>query len=164
METFLSNLVDILNEEIALHEELLRLFEEETRNVGQISGSALLRIQSSKMRCSRKIVRFEQQRMEVVEKLAVFWEIEGVPLTLSMIIAKVPQDFSSSLQTCFDSLQSLVKEIQKISSLCERLSEARLDAIETSLNFLNTLKKSQQLYSGEGRLQEHTNTISRMSI
>ena len=164
MHGLLNQLLELMNREVQLHEHLLQWVKEEIKSIGQISGSALLQLHTSKTRCIRKIEKLEQTRMEIVRKLAEGWNLKFESLTLRVLIARVEDTYSLPLQEALDRLTTLVQEIHKGAQRLERLSQARLISIETSLKFLGSLGRCQQTYSDSGTLQTSQTTVSRLSI
>ncbi|MGK5094903.1 flagellar protein FlgN [Deltaproteobacteria bacterium TL4] len=165
METHLMDqLLNILSAEVGLHEELRGWLKQESETMGSISGSSLLKLQSSKIKYTQKITRLESTRIDVVRQLATFWETGKEPLTLSVIINKTSEAYKQPLQSVFDRLKFLVKEIHHLAQQNGRLSQTRLEPVELSLKFLSSLRSRQQIYSEAGTIQSSKTTVSRLSV
>jgi ATP-dependent helicase/DNAse subunit B len=96
-----------------------------------------------------------------VERLADSWNTKSKELTLSVIIDRTEDEFSKSLQQCFERLKSLVTEIRKIADENSLQASGRLKSVESSIRFMSQLQNSPPTYSDAGKLQNGTSTMSR---
>ena len=107
----MEELLNILRQEVELHEQLISMLEIEFEGFGRLRGSELLKLQGEKSRCVRATVRLENERIQLVDKLADSWEMTTKELTLSVIISHATEEFSAPLQQCFDQLKSLILQM-----------------------------------------------------
>ncbi|MDP7621067.1 MAG: flagellar protein FlgN [SAR324 cluster bacterium] len=153
--------MNILQQEVELHEQLISQLQKESEGFGRLRSSELLKLQGEKSRCVRATARLEKERIQFVEKLADSWNTKSKELTLSVIIDRTEDEFSKSLQQCFERLKSLVTEIRKIADENSLQASGRLKSVESSIRFMSQLQNSPPTYSDAGRLQNGTSTMSR---
>ncbi len=157
----MQELLNILRQEVELHEQLILLLQKESKGFGHLRGSDLLKLQGEKSRCVRATARLERERIQIVEQFADSWNTESKELTLSVIIDRTEDEFSKSLQQCFERLKSLVTEIRKIADENSLQASGRLKSVESSIRFMSQLQNSPPTYSDAGKLQNGTSTMSR---
>jgi len=157
----MKELLNILQKEVELHEQLISQLQKESEGFGRLRGSQLLELQGEKSRCVRATARLEKERIQFVEKLADSWNTKSKELTLSVIIDRTEDEFSKSLQQCFERLKSLVTEIRKIADENSLQASGRLKSVESSIRFMSQLQNSPPTYSDAGKLQNGTSTMSR---
>ncbi|MBT6636672.1 MAG: hypothetical protein HOB42_01705, partial [Candidatus Marinimicrobia bacterium] len=62
----MKELLNILQQEVGLHEQLIALLQNESEGFGRLRGSELLKLQGEKSRCVRASVRLENERIQLV--------------------------------------------------------------------------------------------------
>lgn len=164
MEKQLSTLVNILSEQVILHENLLNLLKEENLKIGIHSGSSLLRLHSDKLMLTRKIAYLEEQRILIIKNLAEMWQEEEKTLTLSWIIQKVSIEYKEPLKNSFNLLKKFMNEIKESAEHNARISKARLKSVDQSLRFLKDIHKSQKTYSYNGILKSGKTKLTRAAV
>ena len=160
----MKELLNILRQEVELHEKLISMLEIEFEGFGRLRGSELLKLQGEKSRCVRATARLENERIQLVDKLADSWEIDSKELTLSVIISHATEEYSVPLQQCFDQLKSLINEIHNIADKNSLQASGRLKSVESSIQFMSQLQNGPPTYSDAGKIQTATNTISRTEV
>ncbi len=157
----MQELLNIMRQEVELHEQLILQLQKESEGFGRLRGSELLKLQGEKSRCVRATTRLERERIQFVEKLADSWNTKSKELTLSVIIDRTEDEYSEPLQQCFERLKSLVAEIRKIADENALQASGRLKSIESSIQFMSQLQNGPPTYSDAGKLQNGTSTLSR---
>ena len=160
----MEELLNILRQEVELHEQLISMLEIEFVGFGRLRGSEVLKLQGEKSRCVRATVRLENARIQLVGKLADSWEMTTKELTLSVIISHATEEFSAPLQQCFDQLKSLIYKIQKIADKNSLQASGRLKSVESSIQFMSQLQNGPPTYSDMGKIQTATSIISRTEV
>ena len=157
----MQELLNILQQEVGLHEQLISQLQKESEGFGSLRSSELLKLQGEKSRCVRSSVRLEKERIQFVEKLADSWKTKSKELTLSVIIDRTEDEFSKPLQQCFERLKSLVAKIRRIADENALQASGRLKSVESSIRFMSQLQNGPPTYSDAGKLQNGTSTMSR---
>ena len=160
----MEELLDILRQEVELHEQLFSMLMKEYEGFGLLRGSELLKLQGEKSKCVRASARLEKLRIHIVKKIANSWNISANDLTLSKIIDRASEEYSTSLQQCFDQLKSLIKKIHKIADKNSLQASGRLKSVESSIQFMSQLQNGPPTYSDAGKIQTATNSISRTEV
>ena len=160
----MKELLNILRQEVELHEHLITMLQQESEGFGRLRGSELLKLQGEKSRCVRASARLEKERIQLVEQVADFWKMESKDLTLSVIISRLTEEYSVPLQQCFDKLKSLIRQIHKIADGNSLQASGRLKSVESSIRFMSQLQNGPPTYSDAGKIQTATSTISRTEV
>ena len=160
----MEELLDILRQEVELHEQLFSMLMKEYEGFGLLRGSELLKLQGEKSKCVRASARLEKLRIHIVKKIANSWNISANDLTLSKIIDRASEEYSTSLQQCFDQLKSLISKIHKIADKNSLQASGRLKSVESSIQFMSQLQNGPPTYSDAGKIQTATNSISRTEV
>ena len=84
----MQELLNIMRQEVELHEQLISQLQKESEGFGRLRGSELLKLQGEKSRCVRATALLERERIQFVEKLADSWKTKSKELTLSVIDRK----------------------------------------------------------------------------
>ena len=159
----MQELLNILRQEVELHEQLILLLQKESEGFGRLRGSELLKLQGEKSRCVRATARLERERIQLVEQFADFWNTESKELTLSAIIGRT-EEYSDPLQQCFDRLKRLLAEIRKIADENALQASGRLKSVESSIQFMSQLQNGPPTYSDAGKIQKGTSTMPRTEV
>ena len=159
----MQELLNILRQEVELHEQLILLLQKESKGFGRLRGSELLKLQGEKSRCVRATARLERERIQLVEQFADSWNTESKELTLSAIIGRT-EEYSEPLQQCFDRLKLLLAEIRKIADENALQASGRLKSVESSIQFMSQLQNGPPTYSDAGKIQKGTSTMPRTEV
>ncbi|MBC8259949.1 MAG: flagellar protein FlgN [SAR324 cluster bacterium] len=157
----MNDLLNILRQEVELHEQLISLLQTESEGFGHLRGSELLKLQGEKSRCVRATSRLERERILLVEKLADTWEVEPQELTLKVIISRAETVYSEPLQECYDRLKTLLIEIRKVADKNSLQAAGRLKSVESSIQFMSQLQSGPPTYSDAGKIQKGTSITPR---
>ena len=135
----MKELLNILQQEVELHEQLISMLQTESKGFGRLRGSELLKLQGEKSRCVRATAKLEKQRIQLVEQIAYSWNMPSKELTLSVIISRAMEEYSAPLQKCFDQLKRLINGIHKLADKNSLQASGRLKSVESSIQFMNQL-------------------------
>ena len=160
----MKELLNILRQEVELHEHLISMLQKESEGFGRLRGSELLKLQGEKSRCVRASSKLENERIQLVEQLADSWNMASKELTLSVIISLATKEYSAPLQQCFDQLKSLIKQIHIIADENSLHASGRLKSVESSIQFMSQLQNGPPTYSDAGKIHTATSAISRTEV
>lgn len=163
METKLTQLNQLLLEEISIHEALKSDLQTEAEQDGKMDGATLLGIQKEKNRRAREIKTLENKRIQLVEEIAAGWGESVQELTLRKIIPRAPKPLNEELSACHGRLMALVEEIRLLARETARNAKARLKAIDATLAVVGEAARLHTTYSEEGRLHMVTPTFKETS-
>ncbi len=157
-------LLDILQRQIELHENLLRLLQKESEGFGRLRGSELLKLQGEKSRCVRATAQLEKERILLVEQYSKSWKTDSKNLTLRVIIGLADDEYSIPLQKCFERLKLMIANIREIAEENSIQSSGRLKSVESSLQFISQLQNGPPTYSEVGKIQKRTGIMPRAEV
>lgn len=156
MHDLLTDLKNLLTDEVALHERLRGDLTRELEQDGEISGADYLKLQQRKYYWVNQIESIESRRIGHVEALARDWDVEPRALTLRTIIARAPEAVADDLQGSFDALKALVEEIRGLGRKTGGNAQARLKAIDATLAVIGEAARMHPTYSEAGRIHKRT--------
>lgn len=157
-------LLNILKQQVELHQNLLSLLQKESEGFGSLRGSELLKLQGEKSRCVRATAQLEKERIKLVEQYAKSCDRDSSDLTLRVIIGQADDEYSKPLQKCFDKLKLLISKIHEIAEENSMQSSGRLKSVESSLQFISQLQNGPPTYSEAGKIQKKTGAMSRAEV
>lgn len=159
MDEKLKELSALLRDEVSLHEALKADLDLEIQQDGKINGSELLRLQQHKHALARRIQELEQDRISVVKALAHGWSEPAEALTLRRIIPRSPEPVGQELQDSYTNLMKLVEAIRELARTASGNAQARLKAVDATLNVIHEVVKVHATYSESGKLQSPPVTL-----
>ncbi len=157
-------LLNILQQQVEMHEHLLSLLQKESEGFGNLRGSELLKLQGEKSRCVRATSQLEKERIQLVEQYAKSWNTDSRDLTLRVIMGRADEEYIVPLQHCFDRLKLLIEKIRTIAEENSTQSSGRLKSVESSLQFISQLHNGPPTYSEAGKIQKRTGSMSRTEV
>lgn len=163
VEAKLTDLKDILIEEIEIHESLKTDLQNESDQDGKLNGAALITLQREKNRKAREIKALESRRIKLVEDIAAAWGHPPADLTLRKIIPRAPGPLGGELEDCHRRLVATVEDIRKLARETALNAQARLKAVDATLSVIGEVARLHPTYSEEGRLQKMTPTFKETS-
>lgn len=156
IDELIQQLIDNLTEQVNQHQQLLSQLTLEEENLGDWSGSILLKNHSEKLRTSSKLGELESARQLVIKDLAELWNLSSDNLKLKEVIGRCETEQSQQLGDLHKELLATVELIQSTAQSIQQNSNARLIPIEQSLKLLTAVNKPQQTYSQQGSLKGTT--------
>lgn len=162
-ETLLNDLEAVLREEIALHAGLRDELAAELEQDGALDSKAFIALQRRKYSHVTRIEAQESRRIAKVGELALHWDEAADSLTLRHIVARVPEAVGERLADCHAQLVALVEEIRELARETGSNAQARLKAVEATLQVVGEAARLHPTYSGRGRLQQKPPTFKSTS-
>jgi FlgN protein len=163
VETLLTELKALLDEEVSLHEGLRADLAFESEQDGKLSSGDFLRLQQRKYYWINQIESIETRRMEQVKRLAEAWATDARKLTLREIISRAPSPADEEFTGYRTALKELVEQIRNLARETGANAQARLKAIDATLQVIGEAVKMHPTYSEAGRLQKRTPTFKHTS-
>lgn len=152
-ETKLEALMQLLREEVSLHQALKALLGEESAQDGKIDSATLLRLQQRKYHTARQIQDIESQRIALVKELAKAWKRPAEALTLRNLSELVGGRIGKEMLGMHGTLADLVHEIRDLARVTANNAGARLKAIDATLAVIHDAVNVHATYSEAGKLQ-----------
>ena len=159
MDELLTNLHDILQDEVTLHAALRQQLVREAEQDGDMNAGTVVSVQLHKHECLEQILRVETRREELVSALAEAWGEAAAQLTLRRIIARCAAAQGEDLRALHSELMALVTDIRRLARITAANAHARLVAVEATLGVIQEAIRQHPTYSDAGRLKNKTPTF-----
>ncbi|MBI3992742.1 MAG: flagellar export chaperone FlgN [Candidatus Lambdaproteobacteria bacterium] len=159
MDELLTNLRDILQDEVTLHASLRQQLAREAEQDGELNAGDLVRVQLLKHECLEQILRVETRREALVSALSEAWGEETAQLTLRRIVARCAPEQGAALRAVHGELMALVTDIRRLARITAANAHARLIAVEATLGVIQDAIRQHPTYSDAGRLKNKTPTF-----
>ena len=154
MDTFLSELIEVLNQEIALHKELLSFLHKDREHLIDLSAERIFENNKKKETCTLKIKMLEESRSSLVDKLSRHYSIPSQELTLSRIVSIAEEPYCSKLDSARSVLSSLVKSIKEVNQNNCVIVKGSLRYFKQSLDFLSYATAVSPTYLDNGKMKD----------
>ncbi len=153
VERQLSDLSDLLGEELDLYRSLLSLLQKERRTVVDCSIEDLIQINKKKENLVLKMRILEQSRQALLEKIA---EAIGIPpeaLTLSVLEERLEEPLANQLSTLRSKLRAILQSIREANEENRVFLQHSVDFVKGSLDLIRHLTLTSPTYMPTGGLE-----------
>jgi len=154
VDTFLTELIDVLNQEIALHKELLSFLQKDRELLIDFSAEKIFENNKKKETCTLKIKMLEESRSSLVDKLSRHYSIPSPELTLSRIVSLAEEPYRSALDAARSILASLVKSMKEVNQSNCLIVKDSLHYFRQSLDFLSCASAVSPTYLDNGKMRD----------
>lgn len=161
MNILLHNLLDLLEEEAWLLESLLSVLRKEKKAIVCARIGDLNKACKEKENLILKIRIIEEQRVNILKKLAGCFDISQEALTVTGLSRLIEKPLSDRLGRCFSKLLFLTESIHEINRNNEGLIEHSIDLVRASMVMLEDLIAPGSVYYKNGKSQPggHTGRV-----
>lgn len=154
VDTLLSELIVILNNEIEVHKELLTFLHEDRELLIDLCVEEIFENNKKKETCTLKIKMLEESRLLLVNRLSQHYAIPSQELTLSKIVSLVEGPPHSALDTARSTLTALIKSIGEVNQSNGLIVKDSLYYFKRSLDFLNYASSASPTYVDNGKMKD----------
>jgi len=147
-------LIEILNKELAIYDDILKLSAKKTDVIVNGDVSELVNITRMEQSMVPQIGKLESERMQLVEQIAVLLNIKAEELTLTVLEKQLPGEQKVKLADCRKKLSDTINELKEANALNSKLIKNSLDYIDFSINVLTSAGASGNNYINSGVSQE----------
>lgn len=154
MDTLLSELIAILDEEIELHKELLSFLHKDRELLVDLCVEEIFENNKKKETCTLKIKMLEESRSLLVDRLSQHYVIPSRELTLSKIVSLVENPYRSILDAARSTLTSLIKSIKEVNQGNSLIIKDSLYYFKRSLDFLHCASSASPTYVDNGKIKD----------
>lgn len=159
-ESALTHLQQVLNGELELYRQLLRLSQREGFALLDDNLPMLMDIIRSKEHLLKHGKEWEGRREQALQDMQADYNFE-LPLTLSNLIAQLPPVQAEPLQALYEEFLETTAEIRRLNEQNRLRLEAELTRIHATFNYLSTqlnqVSPENSTYSAEGQNQRQAN-------
>ena len=154
MDALITELGELLTQEIALHKHLLALLHKEKEFLIDLSTEEILENTKKKETCTLKIKMLEESRSVVVKQLSQHCDVPSEELTLSKIVSLLKEPQRSTLDDTRSTLTSLIESIQEANQHNCLVVKDALHYCRRSLDFLYSSSAASPTYVHGGRIKD----------
>jgi flagellar biosynthesis/type III secretory pathway chaperone len=150
----LDRFVGIVEDEAGLYSRMPAILQREKQAVAGADRGALCRICAEKEKLIALIQGLEEQRVEMLAKLA---DIVGGPrerLTLTRLSQRVAEPYASRIKATGERLSMLIRRIQDANQSNKGLIEHHLQLVAGAITFFERTQKPSQVYHRTGELRQ----------
>lgn len=152
MDTVLvDRLIEVLNKETAMYEGVLKLSKNKTDVIVEGKVSELESITRLEQSMILQLGKLEDEREELVDKLAAQLKVKTSDITLASLEKLFPKEQTEKLKFCHKTLPKLVNDLSEANVLNSKLIRNSLDYIDFSINILTNAGSTGHIYGNSGQ-------------
>lgn len=154
MDALVTELRELLTQEIVVHKHLLALLHQEKEFLIDLSTEAILENTKKKETCTLKIKMLEESRSVLVKQLSHHCGVPPEDLTLLKIVSLLEEPHRSTLDVTRSTLTSLIKSIKEANQHNGLVVKDALHYCKRSLDFLYSSSAASPTYVNGGRIKD----------
>lgn len=154
MDALVTELRELLTQEIVVHKHLLALLHKEKEFLIDLSTEAILENTKKKETCTLKIKMLEESRSVLVKQLSHHCGVPPEDLTLLKIVSLLEEPHRSTLDVTRSTLTSLIKSIKEANQHNGLVVKDALHYCKRSLDFLYSSSAASPTYVNGGRIKD----------
>ncbi len=158
MEHLLEKLFGLLEHANELYQTLFGLVQKEKEAVVGLNLQQLNEACKAKDNLLLKLRILEEQREQLMDKLAVVMNCEPNEISLTQLSYRVKEPYAGRLRSASAKLLSLIQELQEANQQNKMLLSHSLALVQGSYNLLNNVMAANPVYYRSGDLQKSTPT------
>lgn len=147
----MDRLIEILNKETAVYEGIFKLFRNKTDAIVEGKVSELEGITRLEQSMVIQLSKLEEEREELVDKLAVQLNVKASDITLDSLGKLFPKEQAQELENCHNTLPRLIHNLGEANTLNSKLIRNSLDFIDFSINVLTNAGSAGNNYRYTGQ-------------
>lgn len=150
---FVSKLTDILEQERAIYQDILKMSRDKTNVIIEGRVSDLERIVSIEQSLIIQLGKLEDLRENLISEISSHLNIPSQELKISDIIVHVDKEQAEKLKSCQKGIEGTLNELMNINDLNSKLIKNSLDYIDFSINILSRLDSGINGYGSTGHVK-----------
>jgi len=154
VDALVTELRELLTQEIEVHKHLLALLHKEKEFLIDLSTEEILENTKKKETCTLKIKMLEESRSVLVKQLSQHYSVPPEELTVSKIVSLLEEPHRSTLDATRSTLTSLIKSIQEANQHNGLVVKDALHYCKRSLDFLYSSSVASPTYVDGGRIKD----------
>lgn len=161
MDCLINELISVLNLEVLLYEDILKMSRDKTAVIIEGNVNELEKIMKSEQSMILEMSKVENQREILINKISKSMDQKPEELTLSFLIENCSRDQSEKLKDNQIGLGNILKELGSVNEMNSQLIRSSLDYINFSLNLFTSADNQDNNYGLEG---EKSNTKAKSML
>lgn len=158
MEHLLDKLIRLLAHATELYQSLLRVVQNEKDAVVGLNLKQLNEVCKAKDNLLLKLRILEEQRLQVMNRVAAELGCSPEGLTLARLSEQVDESYARRLLDCSTDLLALIQTLQAVTQQNKSLMSHSMQLIQGSYNLLNNLMVDQPVYYRSGAVERGDET------
>lgn len=158
MEHLLNKLIGLLEHAAELYQSLLAVVQKEKKAVMGLNLNQLNKACKAKDNLLLKLRILEEQRAQLIGRLAVDLGCSPQELSLTKLSQLVEEPYAGRLRDRSTDLLALIQTVQEASQKNKTILSHSLELIRGSYNLLNNLISANPLYYRTGTVQKNDQT------
>ncbi len=147
------NILDLLEAETDIYHSLLAVLNRERDAVIDSRFDELNKVSKEKENLFLQIRILEEQRMQIIDKLAGMFECSAQDLTLSRLSALVEERYAVQLDKYRLNMSALIQDIETLNRQNRDIVSHSLELVNGSISILENLMASNRVYYNTGQVQ-----------
>lgn len=152
MNELLKELIDILNKELKIYNELLKLSKDKTDIIIKGKVSELENIVKNEQTLILKLGGMENKREGIIEGIAGKLDISSMELNISELVKKIEPSKAFELKQYQANFTGLLSELKEINDLNSKLVKNSLEFIDFSINMMTESANTGNNYGINGQV------------
>ena len=158
MDLLINQLLGHLKQESKLYQSMLGVIEKEGSAAVRSELNSLINAKEEKESILVKLRLLEEQRINVVRKIAEAFGYPQRDVTLTAISQLVDEPLAAQLKKAGADLSSLLNTLIEANNRNKQLFEHSLELVRGSFNLLSNLTRSDTVYYSSGNIQRNYQT------
>lgn len=158
MEHLLEKLFGLLEHATELYQSLFAVVQKEKDAVVGLNLQQLNEACKAKENLLLKLRILEEQREQLMDKLAAVLNCEPHDISLIQLSNLVKEPYAGRLRICSTKLLSLIQELQEANRQNKMLLSHSLELVQGSFNLLNNVMAANPVYYRSGDLHKSKQT------
>ena len=158
MDLLINQLLGHLKQESKLYQSMLGVIEKEGNAAVRSELNSLINAKEEKESILVKLRLLEEQRIDVVRKIAEAFGYPQRDVTLTAISQLVDEPLAAQLKKAGADLSSLLNTLIEANNRNKQLFEHSLELVRGSFNLLSNLTRSDTVYYSSGNIQRNYQT------
>jgi len=153
----IDKIIDVLEQETAIYESILKISESKTNIIVEGKIAALENIIKLEQSLILKMRELEDKREELVSRLSEELNVDSSELTISEVSKHLQDEKASELKLKQEKMIGVLGSLKSSNELNSRLIKNSLDYIDFSINLLTAIDSGNNSYSDSGKIGSSKN-------
>lgn len=162
MKDKISELTDILEEEMSLYEESLEVASREKDAMQSYFLEGMLDCQRSRMNLNLRISELEERRIKISSEIIKTKGLDATALRLKDIAAFVDGETKERLEHYRFGMKKLLDKLSAVMAELSRIATSSLDFVDSSIKLLSGYETAKMTYRSNGIMEERESHHARL--
>lgn len=151
MDDLVNKLIAIIEKECEAYQDALKIAKNKTEIVIEGKINELKNLTSAEQSLILQMGKLEGTREGIVGEIAKLLGKNPDELTITQILRHITGDLAGKLQECQKKIADVIKELQNVNRLNQKLIQDALEYINFSVNLFSNLQGNASIYGSDGK-------------